>query len=59
VGRIGDVSDVVDAILYLEDAPFVTGGRSRTPTAAERGPLILHIGTDPAVRRVRREGRQA
>lgn len=25
VGRVGDVSDVVDAVLYLENAPFVTG----------------------------------
>ena len=25
LGRVGEVSDVVDAILYLERAPFVTG----------------------------------
>ncbi|MFJ1767020.1 SDR family NAD(P)-dependent oxidoreductase [Amycolatopsis sp. NPDC088138] len=25
VGRMGDVSDIVDAIVYLEGAPFVTG----------------------------------
>ena len=25
VGRIGDIGDVVDAITYLENAPFVTG----------------------------------
>ncbi|SFF96278.1 SDR family NAD(P)-dependent oxidoreductase [Streptomyces mirabilis] len=25
VGRIGEVSDVVDAVMYLENAPFVTG----------------------------------
>ncbi|TCM46918.1 SDR family NAD(P)-dependent oxidoreductase [Kribbella sp. VKM Ac-2568] len=25
VGRMGDISDVVDAITYLENAPFVTG----------------------------------
>lgn len=25
VGRLGDVDDVVDAVLYLENAPFVTG----------------------------------
>jgi NAD(P)-dependent dehydrogenase (short-subunit alcohol dehydrogenase family) len=25
VGRIGDTSDIVDAVLFLEDAPFVTG----------------------------------
>jgi NAD(P)-dependent dehydrogenase (short-subunit alcohol dehydrogenase family) len=25
VGRVGEVSDIVGAILYLEDAPFVTG----------------------------------
>lgn len=25
VGRVGDVDDVVDAVLYLENAPFVTG----------------------------------
>jgi NAD(P)-dependent dehydrogenase (short-subunit alcohol dehydrogenase family) len=25
VGRMGEISDIVDAILYLEDAPFVTG----------------------------------
>ncbi|WP_029112319.1 SDR family NAD(P)-dependent oxidoreductase [Mycobacterium sp. URHB0044] len=25
VGRVGEVSDVVDAVLYLENAPFVTG----------------------------------
>jgi NAD(P)-dependent dehydrogenase (short-subunit alcohol dehydrogenase family) len=23
--RVGDVSDIVDGILYLESAPFVTG----------------------------------
>jgi NAD(P)-dependent dehydrogenase (short-subunit alcohol dehydrogenase family) len=25
VGRVGEVADVVDAVLYLENAPFVTG----------------------------------
>jgi NAD(P)-dependent dehydrogenase (short-subunit alcohol dehydrogenase family) len=25
VGRMGDLSDIVDAVLYLENAPFVTG----------------------------------
>lgn len=25
VGRLGEVSDVVDAVIYLENAPFVTG----------------------------------
>src|ERR1700759_290276 len=25
LGRIGDIDDVVDAVLYLENAPFVTG----------------------------------
>ncbi|MEV5544160.1 SDR family oxidoreductase [Saccharopolyspora shandongensis] len=25
VGRMGEVSDIVDAGFYLEDAPFVTG----------------------------------
>ena len=25
VGRVGEVTDVVDAVLYLENAPFVTG----------------------------------
>jgi NAD(P)-dependent dehydrogenase (short-subunit alcohol dehydrogenase family) len=25
VGRLGEISDVVDAVLYLENAPFVTG----------------------------------
>lgn len=25
VGRMGDISDIVDAVLYLEGAPFVTG----------------------------------
>ena len=25
VGHVGEVADVVDAVLYLEDAPFVTG----------------------------------
>ena len=25
LGRLGEVDDVVDAILYLENAPFVTG----------------------------------
>ncbi len=25
VGRIGEVQDIVDAVLYLEAAPFVTG----------------------------------
>ena len=25
LGRMGDISDIVDAIVYLENAPFVTG----------------------------------
>ena len=25
IGRVGEISDVVDGILYLERAPFVTG----------------------------------
>ena len=25
VGRMGDISDIVEAIVYLENAPFVTG----------------------------------
>ena len=25
VGRMGELSDIVDAVIYLEDAPFVTG----------------------------------
>jgi NAD(P)-dependent dehydrogenase (short-subunit alcohol dehydrogenase family) len=25
VGRMGETSDIVDAVLYLESAPFVTG----------------------------------
>ena len=25
VGRIGEIDDVVDAVMYLENAPFVTG----------------------------------
>jgi NAD(P)-dependent dehydrogenase (short-subunit alcohol dehydrogenase family) len=25
LGRMGDIDDVVDAIVYLENAPFVTG----------------------------------
>jgi NAD(P)-dependent dehydrogenase (short-subunit alcohol dehydrogenase family) len=25
LGRIGDIDDVVEAVLYLENAPFVTG----------------------------------
>jgi NAD(P)-dependent dehydrogenase (short-subunit alcohol dehydrogenase family) len=25
VGRMGEVSDIVDAVIYLENAPFVTG----------------------------------
>jgi NAD(P)-dependent dehydrogenase (short-subunit alcohol dehydrogenase family) len=25
IGHMGQTSDIVDAILYLEDAPFVTG----------------------------------
>ena len=25
VGRMGEIRDVVDAVLYLERAPFVTG----------------------------------
>nr|WP_107115631.1 MULTISPECIES: SDR family oxidoreductase [unclassified Streptomyces] len=25
LGRMGEVTDVVDAVLQLEDAPFVTG----------------------------------
>ena len=44
LGRIGEISDIVDGILYLERAPFVTGE-------------ILHIDggravdTDPRCRR--------
>jgi NAD(P)-dependent dehydrogenase (short-subunit alcohol dehydrogenase family) len=25
MGRIGEIADIVDAVLYLESAPFVTG----------------------------------
>jgi NAD(P)-dependent dehydrogenase (short-subunit alcohol dehydrogenase family) len=25
VGRMGQIDDVVDAVIYLENAPFVTG----------------------------------
>jgi NAD(P)-dependent dehydrogenase (short-subunit alcohol dehydrogenase family) len=25
VGRMGEIDDVVDAVTYLENAPFVTG----------------------------------
>jgi NAD(P)-dependent dehydrogenase (short-subunit alcohol dehydrogenase family) len=25
MGRVGDVSDIVGAVMYLESAPFVTG----------------------------------
>jgi NAD(P)-dependent dehydrogenase (short-subunit alcohol dehydrogenase family) len=25
MGRMGDISDVVDGVMYLESAPFVTG----------------------------------
>ena len=25
VGRMGELSDIVDAVIYLENAPFVTG----------------------------------
>jgi NAD(P)-dependent dehydrogenase (short-subunit alcohol dehydrogenase family) len=25
LGRVGEIGDVVDGILYLEQAPFVTG----------------------------------
>jgi NAD(P)-dependent dehydrogenase (short-subunit alcohol dehydrogenase family) len=25
MGRMGEASDIVDAVLYLESAPFVTG----------------------------------
>jgi len=25
LGRVGQVSDIVDGILYLESAPFITG----------------------------------
>ena len=25
VGRMGEVQDIVDAILFLENAPFITG----------------------------------
>ena len=31
VGRVGEISDIVSAIMYLEAAPFVTGE-------------ILHVG---------------
>ncbi len=26
VGRVGVPADIVDAVIYLENAPFVTGG---------------------------------
>ena len=35
LGRVGEISDVVDAILYLERAAFVTG-ETCTSTAARR-----------------------
>lgn len=25
IGRMGEVSDIVEAVVYLENAPFVTG----------------------------------
>jgi NAD(P)-dependent dehydrogenase (short-subunit alcohol dehydrogenase family) len=33
VGRMGEIQDIVDAIMFLENAPFVTG--------ENRGPLLL------------------
>lgn len=37
VGRLGEVSDVVDAVLYLEQAPFVTGEILRVDGGAHAG----------------------
>jgi NAD(P)-dependent dehydrogenase (short-subunit alcohol dehydrogenase family) len=41
VGRLGQVSDIVDGILFLESSPFITGeilhiddiGKARTPSS--------------------------
>jgi hypothetical protein len=38
LARIGDVSDVVDAVLYLQSATFVTGGNIRVNGGVHAGP---------------------
>jgi NAD(P)-dependent dehydrogenase (short-subunit alcohol dehydrogenase family) len=39
VGRLGEISDIVDAILYLEGASFVTGENRSRRWRPERRPL--------------------
>ena len=36
VGHMGEISDIVSAILYLESAPFVTGPRGNAPAPPAR-----------------------
>ena len=40
VGRLGEISDIVDAILYLEAASFVTGRNPSRRRRPERRPLM-------------------
>jgi NAD(P)-dependent dehydrogenase (short-subunit alcohol dehydrogenase family) len=40
-GRLGEISDIVDAILYLEGASFVTGEILHVDGGQERRPLML------------------
>jgi NAD(P)-dependent dehydrogenase (short-subunit alcohol dehydrogenase family) len=49
LGRMGVISDVVEAIVYLENAPFVTG-KSCTSTAAKAP------GTNHGLARINRQG---
>ncbi len=39
----GEVSDVVEAVLYLERSPFVTGGVIPRPTVSRRRALIPRL----------------
>jgi hypothetical protein len=39
MGRMGETSDVVSAIMYLESAPFVTGEFMHVDGGQERRPL--------------------
>jgi NAD(P)-dependent dehydrogenase (short-subunit alcohol dehydrogenase family) len=38
IERMGDVSDIVDAVVYLESAPFVTGEVPHVDGGQSAGP---------------------
>jgi NAD(P)-dependent dehydrogenase (short-subunit alcohol dehydrogenase family) len=46
IGHMGEMADVVDAILYLENAPFVTGEILHVD-GGQRRPLSLCTPRDP------------